>query len=72
MDNRGSQFVLWNDNQYSYMVLTNDMTLDEAVRIAASIRLYPPTRPIRPTCRSTRDCFPTPTRPRRLLRTGTW
>lgn len=45
MDNRGSQFVLWNDNQYSYMVLTNDMTLDEAVRIAGSIRLYPADAP---------------------------
>lgn len=73
MDNRGSQFVLWNDNQYSYMVLTNDMPLDEAVRIAASDPGFTrPTRPIRPTCRSTRGCFPTPTRPRRLRRTGTW
>ncbi|MFR9190376.1 MAG: DUF4367 domain-containing protein [Anaerotruncus massiliensis (ex Togo et al. 2019)] len=57
MDNRGSQFVLWNDNQYSYMVLTNDMT---STRRCGSPRRSGSTRPTPhpPTCRSTRAADP--------------
>ena len=70
MDNRGSQFVLWNDNQYSYMVLTNDMTLDEAVRIAASIRLYPPDAPHPPHLPVDQGLLPDPYTPEEAAENG--
>lgn len=38
----GSQFVLWNDNQYEYMVLLNGYTLEDAVRVAESVEICPP------------------------------
>ena len=70
MDNRGSQFVLWNDNQYSYMVLTNDMPLDEAVRIAASIRLYPPDAPHPPHLPVDQGLLPDPYTPEEAAENG--
>ncbi|HIX65954.1 MAG TPA: DUF4367 domain-containing protein [Candidatus Anaerotruncus excrementipullorum] len=42
MSNMGSQFVLWNDNQYEYMVLLNGYTLEDAVRVAESVQVCPP------------------------------
>ena len=45
MDNKGSQFVLWNDSRYQYMVITQNMPMEEAVRIAESVTVCPADAP---------------------------
>lgn len=45
MSNRGSQFVLWSDEKYEYMIVLNGLTLDETVKIAESVELCPPGAP---------------------------
>ena len=45
MDNKGSQFVLWNDSRYQFMVITQNMPMEEAVRIAESVTVCPADAP---------------------------
>ena len=47
MRNNGANFVLWNDNQYEYMILTQgpDMDLDGAIALAESVTICPPDAP---------------------------
>ena len=45
MSNGGAQFVLWNDNQYQYMIVASGISLEEAVRIAESVTVCPPGAP---------------------------
>lgn len=44
MSNKGSQFVLWNDEIYNYMLIT-DLPMPEALKIAQSVTICPEDAP---------------------------
>ncbi|MCI8650467.1 MAG: DUF4367 domain-containing protein [Anaerotruncus sp.] len=44
MSNKGSQFILWNDEIYNYMLIT-DLPMSEALKIAQSVAICPADAP---------------------------
>lgn len=40
MTNQGTQFVLWNDNYYNYMLITQ-LSMEETIKIAESVTIAP-------------------------------